>query len=100
MNDQEITFHLRAKVHNILTTCLDCAGIEPEQTVAPSIKLHPAGTCYYVDLAVENYNEEQLAYFVGFMTEHIGMKNIWFDCYPLSGMVCFELVFPREKLAR
>lgn len=95
MNNQTIS-----KVQNLLTTCLDQAGIEPEQTVAPSIKPHPSGTCYYVDLAVEGYNEEQLAYFVGFIAECVGMKNVWFDCYPLSGMACFELVFPQEILAQ
>lgn len=95
MNDKNIT-----KIQNMLTTCLDCAGIEPEQTVAPSIKMHPSGNCYYIDLAIENYNEEQLAYFVGFLTEHVGFKNIWFDTYPKSGMVCFEVVVPLETLAR
>lgn len=87
----------KSKIQNILTTCLDCAGIEPEQTVAPAIKLHPAGSCYYIDLTIEEYDEEQLAYFVGFMAEQIGMKNIWFDTYPSSRTACIELVFPQES---
>ena len=95
MNDKNIT-----KIQNLLTTCLDCAGIEPEQTIAPVIKKSPAGISYYVDLCIEEYNEEQLASFVGFLTEQIGFKNIWFDTYPKSGRVDFELIVPKEVLAR
>ena len=89
-----------SKIQNMLTTCLDCAGIEPEQTIAPLIKMSPAGVSYYVDLCIEDYNEEQLAYFVGFLTEQIGFKNIWFDTYPKSRRVNFELVVPVESLAQ
>ena len=98
MNNEKNTFHLRAKVHNILITCLDCAGIEAEQTIAPVII--PTTNSYSVDLVIEEYNEEQLAYFVGFLAERIGMKNIWFDTYPKSGRVDIELSFPLELLAR
>lgn len=106
MNNEKNTFHLRAKVHNILITCLDCAGVElstcePQQyTFAPIIKKNPATNSYYVDFTIEEYNEEQLAYFVGFLAERIGMKNIWFDSYPKSGRVDFELNVPMEILAR
>lgn len=95
MNDKNIT-----KIQNLLTTCLDCAGVEPEQTIAPAIKKSPAGINYYVDLCIEDYGEEELAYFVGFIAERIGMKNVWFDTYPKSGCVNFELVVPTEVLAR
>lgn len=98
MSNEKNTFHLRAKVYNILTTCLDCAGVEPEQTIAPV--MIPTTNSYSVDLVIEEYNEEQLAYFVGFLAERIGMKNIWFDCYPKSGRADFELSIPLEILAR
>ena len=95
MNNKETS-----KIHSILTTCLDSAGIEPEQTHAPTIKKHPQSTCYYVDLCVEDCNEEQLAYLVGYLVEFIGMKNIWFDSYPKSNRVHLELVFPVEATKR
>jgi hypothetical protein len=93
-----VTFHLRARVHNMLTTALDCAGIEPEQTVAPSIAKNSEG--YNVDLVVDDCDAEQLAYMTGFMAEQIGMKNVWFDTYPKSGVATFEFFIPEELLAR
>lgn len=86
------------KIQNLLTNCLDCAGIEPGQTFAPPFIKRDALNSYLVDLTVEDYDEEQLAYFVGFLAQTIGMKNVWFDTYPSSGRVCFELVFPIEEL--
>ena len=95
MNDANFT-----KIYNMLNMCFDCAGIEAEQVLKPVIKKSPAGISYYVDLCIEEYDEEQLAYFVGFLTEQIGFKNIWFDTYPSSGRVNFELIVPLETLAR
>lgn len=96
MNDANFT-----KIYNMLNMCFDCAGIGPEQVIKPVIKKSPQGLSYYVDLCIEDYDEEQLAYFVGFLTEALGgFKNIWFDTYPKSGRVNFEIVVPLETLAR
>ncbi len=95
MNDKNIT-----KIHNILTTCLDCAGVPQEATHSPIVKLSEQGLSYYVDLCIEDYKDEDLAYFIGFIAERIGMKNVWFDTYPKSKRVHIELCFPLELLAR
>ena len=87
------------KIHNIINNCLDCAGIEPHnvmQTEPKSIR----NVYYYVDVCIEDCSSEDLAYFIGFMAQSIGMKNIWFDTYPKSKRSHVELVFDQEFLAR
>lgn len=93
MNDKNTT-----KINNIVRNCLDCAGVDQHKVIATNPKLCSSG--FYVDICIEEYTDEELAYFVGFMAQSIGMKNIWFDCYPKSGRVHLELNFDEDFLAR
>lgn len=95
MNDANFT-----KIYNRLNIYFDCAGIGAEQVLKPVIKKSQDGASYYVDVCIEDYDEEQLAYLVGYLAEFVGMKNIWFDTYPKSGRATLELVFPEESLKR
>ena len=87
------------KIQNIINNCLDCAGVDQDTVLATNPK-SVGGIYYYVDVAIEDYKDEDLAYFVGFLAQSIGMKNIYFDTYPSSGRVHLELVFDQEFLAR
>lgn len=93
MNDAMIT-----KIYNLLNNCLDCAGIGPHSAMVTNPKKFDGG--WYVDICIEEYGHEDVMYFVGFLAQTIGMKNIWFDTYPKSNRVHFELVFTDEVLAR
>lgn len=92
MNDKITT-----KIHNFVTNCLECADLD-DRAIFSSPKLFSSGYC--VDLSIENYNEEDVMCLVGFLAQSIGMKNIWFDTYPKTGRVDFELNFDEEFLAR
>lgn len=87
------------KIQNIINNCLDCAGVDNNNVLATNPK-SVGGIYYYVDVTIEDYKDEDLAYFVGFLAQSIGMKNIYFDTYPNSGRVHLELVFDQEFLAR
>ena len=87
------------KIYNAINRCLDCAGIE-EHNVMQTEPKSVGGIYFYVDVCIEDSSAEDLAYFVGFMAETIGMKNIWFDTYPKSKRSHVELVFDQEFLAR
>lgn len=87
-----------SKIKNITANCIDCAGIDQDTVMATEPK--PMHDGYYVDLCIEEYGEEDLAYLIGFLAQSIGMKNIWFDTYPKSKRVHIELAFTQEFLAR
>lgn len=93
MNDKHAT-----KIHNFLTNCLDCAGVDQHQVIASSPKVCSSG--YYVDVCIEDYRDEDAMCLVGFLAEQIGMKNIWFDTYPNSGRINLELNFDEDFLAQ
>ena len=93
MNDKFAT-----KIINLLNNCIDCAGLDRDKVMYTNPKECANGQ--YVDVCVEEYNDEQLAYFVGFLAEIIGMKNIWLDTYPKSGRVHLELNFDEDFLAQ
>jgi hypothetical protein len=86
------------KIENLLNNCIDCAGINQGKALRTAPK--PCSDGYYVDVCIEEYDDESLAYLVGFLAQSIGMKNIWLDTYPSSGRVHIELNFTQEFLAR
>ena len=93
MNDKHTTI-----INNLITNLLDCAGIEQFNAIKSNPK--PCHDGFYVDICIEDCSCEDLAYFVGFLAENIGMKNIWFDTYPSSKRAHIELNFTQEFLAR
>ena len=93
MNSKFITL-----VNNLLNNCLDCAGVDQHKVIATNPK--PCNGGYYVDVCIEEYGDEELAYFVGFLAQSIGMKNIWLDTYPSSGRAHLELVFDYQTFAK
>lgn len=86
------------KIQNFVTNCLESSGIDQHQVIATNPKACSSG--YYVDVCIEEYREEDVMCFVGFLAQNIGMKNIWFDTYPNSGRVNFELNFDEDFLAQ
>lgn len=93
MNDKFVTL-----VNNLINNCIDCAGIDQHRAMATQPKGCSDGK--YVDLCIEEYTDEELAYLVGFLAQTIGMKNIWLDTYPSSGRAHLELVFSYDTFAK
>ena len=87
------------KIQNLINNCVDCAGIDPD-TVMATLPKSGNGVDFYVDLSIENFGVEDLAYLVGFLAQSIGMKNVWLDTYPKSGRAHLELVFTQDFLAQ
>lgn len=92
MNDKFVTL-----ITNLLNNCIDCAGIDQNKVIATDPKSCTGGK--YVDVCIEEYTDEELAYFVGFLAQTIGMKNIWLDTYPSSKRAHLELVFDYQVFA-
>ena len=90
------------KIQNLINNCLDCAGVDQDTVISTNPKKCHDGYAkdYYVDLCIEDYKDEDLAYLVGFLAQSIGMRNIWLDTYPSSKRVHLELAFDQEFLAR
>ena len=86
------------KVKNLINNCIDCAGIDQEKAMFTEPKGCTNGK--YVDVCIEDYKDEDLAYLVGFLAQSIGMKNIWLDTYPSSGRAHLELVFDYQVFAK